>query len=351
MSAAVRGRHAITYWTGVWEPTREAISKQVAWLRSSLAPGSPVVSFTAQPSHLDLRNRVARVNVRRWYLLRTAVVAVEPLGRVSHVFGGIGTTNHFLHVLRRRPILFTVVVGGVPGPAAMYKNVRHFVAESRPLRDALVAAGVARDRIDLIHPAVDLSRYTPAEAPSGPFTLLFASSPPAVDEIEGRGIGLLIELARARPDITIRVLWRQWGEVDAAARFLAARRPPDNFVVERRDAGDMAAVYRSVHATVCLFEAAVGKSAPNSVIEGLASGRPSLVSDTCGIADVIEEWHAGVVSLRSREPLIEAVTRLQRDYARLSGHARALAEAQFDRTQALTRYDQLYGRLTSRTAR
>ena len=30
---------SVTYWTGIWEPKREGISKEVEWLRAALAPG------------------------------------------------------------------------------------------------------------------------------------------------------------------------------------------------------------------------------------------------------------------------------------------------------------------------
>jgi len=335
----------VTYWTGVWEPTREAISKQVAWLRATLAPGSPIVSFTAQSSAIYVRERVLRLNFHRWYALRAAALALERAGSVTHIFGGIGTTEHLLHVLGRRPILFTVVIPGAASPPESYRHVRHFVAESRVLAETLTRAGVPHDRVDIIYPAIDVDHYAPAPPPEGRFTLLFASSPADSSEIDARGVGLLIDLARLRPDIDVVVLWRQWGDVAEARRVIDGRSPPRNFRLEHRDARNMADVYLNAHATACFFDAGVGKSAPNSVVEGLASGRPALLTDTCGVADIVGAWQAGVVCPRDITALVGSIDELRRDYPRYALQARRLAEQEFDSRRALARYAALYERL------
>jgi len=131
-------------------------------------------------------------------------------------------------------VLFTAVIPGAPSAQNVYDRVDHFVAESRVLRSTLVGAGVITDRIDVIYPAVDVDRYAPQPAPTGRFTLLFASSPPTVEEIDARGVGLLIDLARMCPDVDIRVLWRTWGDMDESLRVVASRNPPTNFHLENR---------------------------------------------------------------------------------------------------------------------
>jgi glycosyltransferase involved in cell wall biosynthesis len=334
-------RWPVTYWTGIWEPGREALSKEVAWLRRELSPGSPVVAFSPQPTALLIGERVLRINARRWVLLRSAAATIEWTGSVTHMFGGVDAA-HFLHVLGRRPILFTVAIPGRPLEPALYGKVGRFVAESGAIAADLASAGISADRIELIHPAVNLARYAPHPAPQGRFRVLFASTPSNLLEMDSRGIGLLIELARVRPDIEVLVLWRQWGRVDEARQLIESRRPPANFRVEQRDAVDMPEVYRSAHATVCCFEAGIGKSAPNSVVEGLAAGRPALVTDTCGIGALIAHWGAGVVTLRTVEGLARGVDDLRRSYDDASARARRLAESEFDDVQARRRYADLY---------
>jgi glycosyltransferase involved in cell wall biosynthesis len=334
---------SVTYWTGIWEPTREAISKEVAWLRGELAPGSPVVSFTPQRTKILRRERVVRVNFNRWWLLRAAALCLERTADLSHVFGGVGAVAHFLHLLGHRPILLTVVIPGDPLELALYDRVTRFVAESRELAATLIRAGVSATRIDVIYPAVDLDHHKSEPLPlEGRLQLLFASTPSDPAEIDARGLGLLIDLARLRPDLDVVVPWRQWGPLDAARKMLDARSPPPNFKVEHGDVPDMAALYRRVHATVCCFQASYGKSAPNFIVEGLACGRPVLLSDTCGIADLVAEWQAGVVTPRTAEGLAAGVDDLRQHYGSACAQARRLAAAEFDSHRAAERYACLY---------
>ena len=331
-----------TYWTGIWEPKREALSKEVAWLRAELSPASPVISFTPQRSRVLPRERVLRINYHRWQWLRGSAVALERLGRLSHVFGGVDA-SHFLLLLGRRPILFTVAIPAEPVGRHLYDHVTRFVAESRDLAASLKSAGVRDERIDVIYPAVDLTHYSPQPLPAHVrFRILFASTPSDPADIDPRGLGLLIELARARPDIEIVALWRQWGNIAEARRDIENRMPPPNFLVEQRDAMDMATVYRDVHATVCCFAAGHGKSAPNSVIEGLAAGRPALLSDTCGIAELVQERGAGVAVPRSVEGLALGVESLRTRYKEACVQARQLALDEFDSVRCRARYAELY---------
>src|SRR2546426_11565146 len=79
----------VTYWTGTWDPKREAISKEIEALRSAALGRPPVVSFsTGQDSALDARARVVRLAGAHWPVLRLIAPLVERRGQVSHVFGG-----------------------------------------------------------------------------------------------------------------------------------------------------------------------------------------------------------------------------------------------------------------------
>lgn len=339
-------RPAVTYWTGIWEPHREGISKEVAWLRRALDPHALVVSFTPQSTAFVHRDRVVRLNFRRWLLLRAAAVVLERAGTVSHVFGGVGAVAHFLHVLGRRPILVTAVIPGDPLERALYDRVAAFVVQSPGIADTLMSTGVSPDRIETIYPGLDLAEYPHYPPPAtSRFQLLFASTPSDPDDFDARGIGMLIELARLRPDIDIVIPWRQWGDLSKARQSLEARQPPANFKVIPGDVADMGSMFAQVHATVCCFEAGHGKAAPNSIVEGLALRRPALLADTCGIAPLVAEWKAGVVTSRSAEALAAGVEQLQRTYDSCCQQARRLAADQFDGAKALRRYEHLYQRL------
>jgi len=333
----------VTYWTGIWDPTREGISWEVDWLRCALSPGSPVVAFTPQRSTALLPQRVLRLNFERWLALRVAAAVLEPTGRITHIFGGIGTVGHFLHVLGRRPIVMTAVIGGASLPSSVLEKISRFVVETPALRRRLIASGVDAGRIELIYPAVNVRSYSVGQpSPSERFRIVFASTPDNSMEMSVRGIHLLIELARIRPDIEIYVPWRQWGDLEAAKRALSATNPPSNFVVDHAHVADMRAVFSSAHATVCAFDENIGKSAPNSIIEGLAAGRPALLTDTCDLADLVGDWQAGVVTERTVTGLAAGVDDLRSRYELASVRARRLAESEFDHTSALAKYRRIY---------
>lgn len=333
----------LTYWTGIWEPAREALSKEVNLLREALAPAAPVVSFSqGQPSSWLPRQGVFRLHGDRYVALRALAAVLERSSDFSHLVGDVRSW-HLLRALRRRPVLLTAALDGEPLPIGMYDRVARFAAESELIADSLVRGGVPASRIEIVYPGVDLARFRPEPCPADTFTALFASSPASPDDLARRGIPLMVEAARRCPDVDIVLLWRQWGRVDDCLRALQALHPPSNLRVEVGDVADMSGAYRRVHATIFTPVAGHGKSCPNSVIEGLAAGRPAVVGATCGIARLIGANGAGVVLHdRTPEALAEALRELRRNYETYARDARRLAERTFSERNFIQTYQELY---------
>jgi glycosyltransferase involved in cell wall biosynthesis len=333
----------LTYWTGIWEPGREALSKEVELLRRRLAPRARVVSFSSgQRSRLLPQGGAIRLSAKRDVALRGLAALLEPFGDLNHVVGAMDSW-HLLRVLGRRPILFTVAIEGKPLESSLYDKVSAFAAESRPLADALVRAGVPSAKIHVRYPGVDLARFRPGPRRAAPFRVLFASSPATPADFERRGIPLMVEAARQCPEVEVVLLWRRWGQVEACVRALHTLGLPPNLRVDVRDVSDMAALFQSVDATLFLPESGHGKSAPNSVIEGLASGCPAILNRACGISDLVEA-HGGGLVIDRREP--RAVADAMRELASNAGDhaaaARALAERHFSEADFLDDYATLY---------
>jgi glycosyltransferase involved in cell wall biosynthesis len=337
----------VTYWTGTWDPAKEAISKEVDALRIASRARAPVVSFSlAQSTRILPRDRVIMLSGRAWLALRGVAAMLEPRGDVTHVFGG-RSSWHLLRALGRRPILLTAAVlskgvGGLP-----HTNIARVVIESETALGEWTEAGIPRGRIELIRPGIDLEWYRPAPARSqNRFTLLFASTPSDATEMAPRGIPLLVELARLRPLIDIVVPWREWGDIGAARQALEALRPPSNFIVKFGDVADMRSQYADAHATVVCFDR-IGKTCPSFVIEGLAAGRPCISTEGIGLAGDLSRSGAGIVVPRDVAALAVAVDQLRMGWAGFSARARQLAEELFDLRTFLTRYDQLYREIIS----
>lgn len=338
----------VTYWTGNWNPGREAISNEIESLRATFGRRNPVVALAAgQRSRLDVPGRAIALNGRRWLAYRALAAVIEPLGEITHAFGSIDAW-HPLRALGRRPLVFTAVISGKPLDPALYRHVSVFVAESEPLAEQLITAGIEKDRMRLIYPGVDLQRFTPAPFPPlKRFRLLFASTPSDPSEFEARGIPLLVALARLRPEIDVVIAWRQWGHQRRIRAALAALNPPSNVLAQWGDIDDMPGMYNGVHATIVCPAEGHGKSCPNSVVEGLACGRPALLTGTSDIAALVRRHSAGEVVDRSAEALAAGVERLQANLFQDADCAVGLVRELF----TLDRFNQEYGDLYGAASR
>jgi glycosyltransferase involved in cell wall biosynthesis len=339
----------VTYWTGVWQPGREALSNEVQALRDLHGGRAPVVSFSSgQRSAVSLRDRVVRLSSARWAALRAVAAAVEPRGQVTHVFGALDEW-HLLRAVGRRPVVFTVALPGRALDSTLARKVSIFAAETESLAGALIEAGVPRDRVAVVYPGVNLQHFCPDPEvlvpTDGRFRLLFASTPADPKEFDRRGIPFLVELARARPEVDIVLLWRDWGSRRAANRALARLSPPDNIVVETKDGRSMPDIYRSADATVICYEDGFGKSCPNSIVESVACGRPALVASTCGLAPLVARSGAGAVFSRDVDAAAAALDAVRRNYPSMAVRARMLAVDHFDIDRFRLRYCELYARL------
>jgi glycosyltransferase involved in cell wall biosynthesis len=338
----------VTYWTGVWDPSKEGISKTLNALRTGTRTAAPVVAFSSgQTTRVAVTDRALVLSSRRWLVLRVAAAVIEPRGDVTHVFGG-DVSWHLLRALGRRPILFSAVVPRTGSGPLPWFNVARVVVETAACVEAWVQTGIPRDHVEVVHPGVDLDWFTSQPAPTPPtngFRLLFASTPSDPGEIAARGIPLLVELARRRPDIRIVVPWRSWGNTARAMSIMDGLRPPENFLVTVGDAADMRSQFANVHATIAAFSPGAGKSCPNFVVEGLAAGRPCIMTAESGLSRVLDRSGAGVVTERDVTGMAAAVDRLRGSWEDYSHRARELAESEFGLKQFRASYERIYTEL------
>ena len=339
----------VTYWTSVWDPAKEAISKQVNALRTGSRRRAPLVAFApGQSFRFAPRERALVLSGRSWLALRGVAALIEPKGDITHIFGG-RFSWHLFRALGRRPLLLTAVAP-TSGQVEIPARLAHVVVETETAADEWLHAGVPADDISLIRPGVDLDWFQMPESPEPlRMSLLFASTPADPADIDRRGIPLLIDLARLRPDIDIIIPWRQWGDVVGARRRLEALRIPANVTVTHEVVHDLRPCLARAHATVLCFEEGAGKSCPAFVIEGLAAGRPC-VTTPGGISDLIRRTGAGVVAAPDAASLAAAVDELRNRRIEYARRARRLAEEEFDVRTYRRRYDDLYLTIVKRKA-
>jgi glycosyltransferase involved in cell wall biosynthesis len=340
----------VSYWTGWLDPLMVAVSKEVFQLLPHF-PGSWAFGLsTHYVLHVSPRTRALGAHVAFYPAARWAMPLVERCFDVSHVYTGLGDW-HFLRALGARPVVLTITEPGPPTHKALLEKVRYVVAETEQLAAAAEAAGVGADRIAVIHPGVDLGAFRPAPPPPGrPWKCVFASSPEHVGELHTKGIDLLLDLAAREPSLELTLCWRPFGRGSRQALHEVRRRGLANVKIVEQRIPDISAYYRSAHLTVAPFRSG-GKPSPNSVLEGLAAGRPTLISRSVDLATVIAREHAGVVFEPTPDGIREGFHRLCDDYEALHRNARRCAVTYFDIRNTVAAYRRVYATVTATSDR
>jgi glycosyltransferase involved in cell wall biosynthesis len=333
----------VSYWTGWLDPQMVAVSKEVFQLMGHF-PRSWAIGIS--PNYTLVASYARRsfgVHPRFYPLFRPLIRSIEQRFDISHVYTGLGDW-HFLNALGQRPIVLTLTQNGKAGHKGLLDKVSHVVAESEQLADHAVASGVAAERVSVIRPGVDLQLFRPVPPPPTPWRCLFASSPENLEEIHTKGVDLLLELARARPAIQITMLWRPFGAASDEALHAVQKEGLSNVNVVRGRVEEIEKFYQSHHFTIAPFRT-VGKPCPNSILEGLACGRPALVSEFSHIGELLEREGAGLTFRSDLNDLVCAVDRLTANYEEFPDRSRRCAELHFDVDKTVDAYRRLYCQL------
>lgn len=319
----------------------EGVAGEVAALRSAF-PNSLVWGVSARDAQwVSLKYGIC-FSPRLFWAFRIITGLLQWRIDVNHLFGSIGDWHH-LKSLMKRPTIMTVCLRGKAEHPQLFDRVDQFAIEWPDAKSDLKALGVGDDRIRLILPPVDLSRFRADVSPPDQFSVLFASSPDRAEWLESRGVDLILDAAQQCPDMRFVLVWRPWGDSLPAIRQLVAKRELANVEIVTGKHANMSSFYQGTHVTVAPFrDGTRSKPTPNSILESLASGRPVVVSNVVGISEMIVDASAGVVSDPERCPLSECLNHIRADWLTMSENARRLAEAAFDVRRFVKAYELLY---------
>ena len=341
----------IAYWsTACLEPRLEAVSKEVLGLARGF-PGSWVFSvskhFLARFSPLDA---CAGVNARMAGLLRLVAPVLERAFDISHVYGDM-TPWVYHKSLRHRPLIHTVTQDSGQPVVEFLARCSAVVAQTDATLDRLLSCGVPKHRAYLKYPGVDLKRFVPARSrvpDSRSPRVLFSTSPRTAEELEPRGVFVLLDAAMQARRASFRLLYRRWNGAYTSlepTRQAVLARGISNVEVVDAVVDDISAEYQRSDFTVIPFtQRTGGKECPNSAIESLACGVPVLISRECPFARFVEEHSCGVAFDPSPEGLVAAVEEGLSRWSDLSIAARRVAEEHFDAARLLAFYRSLYER-------
>jgi glycosyltransferase involved in cell wall biosynthesis len=332
----------ISFW-GYWlDPVMVAVSKEMYQLMRHF-PGSCAFGVSSKYGiKLSFADRTFGVHTSLYPLARHAVPGVERWFDISHVYTTLADW-HFLRALGTRPIVLTLTSPAQASDRRLLSKIAHVVAQSERLAASARDHGIPRDRVSIVYPGVDLQLFAPAPPPptGGRWKCLFASSPETREEIHTKGVDLLLDLAAREPEFELTILWRPFGhESDRALEDVRKRGLP-NVIIRRGRIPDIHRVYGDHHFTVAPFRT-VGKSCPTSVLEGLACGRPTLLSQYVDVAGLLAREGAAISFDQNVDSLREAFHALRAEYGVLQRQSRLSAERHFDIRSTLGAYSTIY---------
>jgi glycosyltransferase involved in cell wall biosynthesis len=333
----------IFYLSGAIEPHREGISKEVFALhnhfKESFVLGtSPDGGFMHSQSR-----RYCGIPAKLLPTIRYWLRFVARDFQLIHIVHGIDC-YHYLKVRRSTPVILTAISVDHILSMNHYEKVQTIVVESARDRQRLVAHGFDPEKVVVIYPGSDLSLFNDkVPPPDGPFKILFASSPFSSEYMVPRGVRLLLEVAKIKTDVEFILLWRKRGDTLSTLRQWISDMALTNVTVIHEDIADINRIFCECHATIVPFTSEKNtKSCPNSAIESLATGRPVLVSDKVGIADVVQKESCGVVFSADTGSVVESIEKMQQGYNAYRKSARTCANTCFDEKVFLASYEKLY---------
>jgi glycosyltransferase involved in cell wall biosynthesis len=344
----------IVYWSiACLEPTIEGVSKEVFQLAGHFRDSLIFGINTQYLFRMSLGQRYIGFHSRLDPLLRILIPLVELSCRINHIYGEICPWI-FYKTLKRKPLVLTIASEKGRPQLDFMARCHKIIVQTETLRREILALGIDRTKVELLYPAIDLARFRPLPKVSGLSKsprVLFATAPRSQEEMVGRGVYLVLEAAKASPDIHYRLLYRTWKSgytsLQPTKDWIACHKP-QNVMLTNSAVQDMPSIYNGHHFTVIPYmQPDGGKECPNSLVESLSCGTPVIISSVSRFAYFIDEHKCGVVFKPTPSDLVAAIDTGLTHYHELSKNAVVTANRYFSKERYLNRMEQIYQKLLS----
>jgi glycosyltransferase involved in cell wall biosynthesis len=215
----------------------------------------------------------------------------------------------------------------------VYRRATRLIALSPGIRDGMVAAGAAAERVELVPNASDLDLFRPAPLPERFRVSYFGTMGEAND------LTAAVEAARLLPDVEFMLVG------DGKRRAELERGAPPNVVFTGPVAGkeEVAELAAGSSACLTLFKdvPVLATNSPNKLFDTFAAGRPAIVNMDGWMRELVEANEAGAyVRAGDARALADRIAWLREhpdEAERMGRNARALAERDFDRDELAAR--------------
>jgi len=223
-------------------------------------------------------------------------------------------------------------------------------AASRAQRVVALSHAIAEDldprgrlAVQVIHPGVDLERFTPTPLPDGPPEALVLG---AIVGWKSPGLALdAAELARRDlPGLTVRLAGAPLGEAGQELWRALEQRVATSGLA-RLDGG-IEDVPGAIAGSTCLLHCADHEPFGVALTEALACGRPVVAPRAAGPLEIVDESCGALYEPGSAAAAAEALVHVVRHAPDMAGPARERAERLFDRRISVRRFRALVEELT-----
>ena len=334
----------IGYWAYTYSPKWEASSQELKTLSTALAAQYDigVISQSMHDWEISFRGKNKTFPFPLSLLAFPFYRKIAASYQINHIFSSlvepvliprIGDLNTIATITKDSDSL-TRFEKNIPH----FKKLRYVVVESERHRNILKQAGIDSGSIKLIYPGAPVKPYKRA---SSPFKILFATSPLGKYGLLSRGVYLLMQTAKALPEVRFILAWRERNH--NKLKSLINHYRLKNVEVMNSYIPDMDKVYQSVHATVLpgLTHSSL-KPCPHSGLNSLSHGKPLLVSESTSIAGIVDRNQCGVTFEHSVDSLRTAIHHLMDRYTEFQNNSHRTVEREFSESVFVERYRQLY---------
>jgi len=210
------------------------------------------------------------------------------------------------------------------------------IAQCHRVEERLISMGIERQKVHLIYPWVDSSRFKYSEpSDTEEFKILFASAPnmerKCEDLLVEKGVVLLLESFAEfskHHKASLCLLWRGYNN-DALHRKIKDLNLESRVEVINRVV-DTPPLYARANITVIPFLTLSGSpEIPLSAVESLACGRPVVTTNVPEIAEIVEKYKCGCVARPVKEDFLAALVECKRNYSKYQANCRRVAEELF----------------------